>query len=109
MGAALGSVLRERGHEVVWASEGRSGETRARADTAGLRDVGTAADVAEASDVILSVCPPHAAEEVAGTVRGFSGLFVDANAVSPTTTRGVKKAAAAGRFVDGGIVGGPPF
>lgn len=109
MGAALGHVLRERGHDVVWASAGRSDETRERADAAGLRDLGTATAVADASDVILSVCPPHAAEDVASSVRGFPGLYVDANAVSPTTTRAVEAAVAAGRFVDGGIVGGPPF
>ncbi len=109
MGAALGDVLRKRGHEVVWASAGRSWETKARAEAARLRDVTTAEAVAEASDVILSVCPPHAAEDVGRSVQGFPGLFVDANAVSPATTRAVETAVAAGRFVDGGIVGGPPF
>lgn len=108
MGAALGRVLRERGHDVVWASAGRSAETTSRAEAAGLRDLATVEGVAGASDVILSVCPPHAAEDVGRSVRGFPGLFVDANAVSPTTTRAVETAVAAGRFVDGGIVGGPP-
>ena len=109
MGAALGRVLRERGHDVAWASAGRSRETRERADAAGLHDVGTAEALAKASDVILSVCPPHAAEDVGRSVQGFSGLFVDANAVSPTTTRAVESAVRARRFVDGGIVGGPPL
>ena len=27
MGAAIGDALRERGHDVLWASEGRSDET----------------------------------------------------------------------------------
>ena len=108
MGAALGRVLRQRGHDVVWASSARSQETRHRADAAGLRNVETAAALAEASGVILSVCPPHAAEDVARSVQGFPGLFADANAVSPATTRAVESAVAAGRFVDGGIVGGPP-
>ena len=47
MGAAVGAVLRERGHRVVWASEGRSEATRARAAEAGLEDVGSVAAVAE--------------------------------------------------------------
>ena len=39
MGAAIGDALRAGGHDVIWASEGRSEDTRARAT--GLRDVGT--------------------------------------------------------------------
>ncbi len=42
--------------------------------------------------------------------HGFRGLFVDANAVSPETTRRVAAIVegAGARFVDGGIVGPPP-
>jgi 3-hydroxyisobutyrate dehydrogenase-like beta-hydroxyacid dehydrogenase len=108
MGAALGRVLRERDHDVVWAASDRSAETRSRAELAGLRDVGTVDAVAHESDVLLSVCPPHAAEEVARSVSGFEGVFVDANAVSPVTTRAVAAAVESARFVDGGIVGSPP-
>lgn len=108
MGAALGHVLRRRGHDVVWPSAGRSPETLRRAEAAGLRDLGTIEAVAAASDVILSVCPPHAAEDVARSVAGFAGTFVDANAVSPATARAVAAAAEAARFVDGGIIGSPP-
>ena len=43
MGAALGAALVGNGHEVVWASAGRSDATRARAEAAGLVDVGTLA------------------------------------------------------------------
>ena len=42
-----------------------------------------------ASDVILSICPPHAAREVAGSVAGFEGIYVDANAIAPATARDV--------------------
>jgi 3-hydroxyisobutyrate dehydrogenase-like beta-hydroxyacid dehydrogenase len=108
MGAAIGRVLRESGYPVVWASAGRGPETAQRAEAAGLRDVGTVAAVAGDSDVILSVCPPHAAEEVARAVAGFDGIYVDANAVSPDTVRAVAAAAKAHSFVDGGIVGSPP-
>jgi 3-hydroxyisobutyrate dehydrogenase-like beta-hydroxyacid dehydrogenase len=108
MGAAIGRVLRESGYPVVWAAADRSTETAQRAEAAGLRDVGTVAGVADESDVILSVCPPHAAEEVASAIAGFDGIYVDANAVSPDTTRAVADAAKARSFVDGGIVGSPP-
>ena len=37
MGSALGEALRDNGHDVIWASEGRSDATRARA--APFRDV----------------------------------------------------------------------
>jgi len=105
MGAAMGNALRSVGHDVVWASDGRSDATRSRAE--GLRDVGTAAEVARAAEVVLSICPPHAALDVARSVGGFfSGTYVDANAISPARSREV--AALHGRFVDGGIVGGPP-
>ena len=105
MGAAVGAVLRGQGTRVVWASAGRSEETRARAEAADLEDVGSVAEVAR-SDVVFSICPPHAALEVARSLEGFGGVYVDANAVSPATAARV--AEVAGEFVDGGIVGAPP-
>jgi 3-hydroxyisobutyrate dehydrogenase-like beta-hydroxyacid dehydrogenase len=105
MGAAVGAVLRQQGHRVVWASEGRSAETLTRAEAAGLEDVSTVLTVAEA-DVVLSICPPHAALDVARSLGSFDGLYVDANAVSPATA--AKVADVVEQFVDGGIVGSPP-
>lgn len=104
MGAAVGAVLRGQGLRVVWASEGRSEETRARAEAAGLEDVGSVEEVAR-SDVVFSICPPHAALGVARSAA-FGGVYVDANAVSPATA--AKVAASVREFVDGGIVGPPP-
>jgi 3-hydroxyisobutyrate dehydrogenase-like beta-hydroxyacid dehydrogenase len=106
MGAAVGENLLLAGHHVLWASEGRSAETRERAELAGLEDVGTVEALARRSQVILSICPPHAALEVARSVAvaGFDGIYVDANAVSPATAREI-----GGRFVDGGIIGPPPL
>ena len=108
MGAALGRALRERGHDVLWASAGRSDGTARRADDAGLVDAGTVEDLAARSEVILSVCPPHAATEVAASVASASALFVDANAIAPATARGIAAERDAARFVDGGIIGPPP-
>jgi 3-hydroxyisobutyrate dehydrogenase-like beta-hydroxyacid dehydrogenase len=104
MGAAIGEALRDNGHDVLWASEGRSEETRARATS--LRDVGTLDALVAAAEVVLSVCPPHAALEVARATKGFAGTYVDANAVSPM--RAAEIGALHTRFVDGGIVGPPP-
>ncbi|MCY3591561.1 MAG: DUF1932 domain-containing protein [Acidobacteria bacterium] len=110
MGVTVGVALRDQ-VRVVWASEGRSRETRARAAGAGLEDLGTLAALTEAADAVLSVCPPHGALALAETVAatGFDGLYLDANAVSPSTALEIAGAAAAGgaRFVDGGIVGPP--
>jgi 3-hydroxyisobutyrate dehydrogenase-like beta-hydroxyacid dehydrogenase len=101
MGAAVGAAV---SGEVIWASAGRSGATHARA--ARFRDVGTVEALAAEADVIISICPPHAAVDVAEECSGFGGIYVDANAISPQRAREV--AALQPRFVDGGIVGGPP-
>jgi 3-hydroxyisobutyrate dehydrogenase-like beta-hydroxyacid dehydrogenase len=113
MGAALGAGLAARGHRVVWASAGRGAATRKRADECSLEDVGTLARVAQAADIVISVCPPHAVAELARAVAacGFGGIYVDANAVSPETTRALQRVVEAGgaSYVDAGIVGPPPL
>ena len=112
MGSVVGAAVRAGGARVLWSSAGRGSSTRTRALGAGLVDAGTLEAVVGASDLILSVCPPHAAVDVAREVAdlGFGGTFVDANAVSPATAREVgtiiEKTGAT--FVDGGIIGPPP-
>ena len=110
MGAALGAELRRAGCEVRWVSSGRSPASRERAAAAGLDDAGSLEQLVAGSDVVLSVCPPHAAVDVAAAVAatGFAGTFVDANAVAPVTARRIAEVAGPARFVDGGIVGPPP-
>lgn len=110
MGAAVGQCLTGAGYRVLWASEGRGPETAARARAAGLADVGTAAEMAERADVILSICPPHAALDAAWAVQGFDGRYVDANAISPATAREVALMVEEGgaTYIDGGIIGLPP-
>jgi 3-hydroxyisobutyrate dehydrogenase-like beta-hydroxyacid dehydrogenase len=110
MGAAVGQCLAGTGHTVLWASEARGAQTAARARAAGLADAGTPAEVAERADVIFSICPPHAALDVAWAVQGFGGLYVDANAISPSTAREVSLMVEEGgaTYVDGAIIGMPP-
>jgi 3-hydroxyisobutyrate dehydrogenase-like beta-hydroxyacid dehydrogenase len=110
MGAAVGKCLTGRGLDVLWASDGRSAETADRAKAADLTDAGTAAELAAQASVILSICPPHAAADVARSVHGFAGVYVDANAIAPGTARHIAEliAAGGGRYVDGGIIGPPP-
>jgi 3-hydroxyisobutyrate dehydrogenase-like beta-hydroxyacid dehydrogenase len=95
---------------VLWVSAGRSDATLARATDAGLEDAGSLAVLAERGEIVLSICPPHAALELAAALPPFDGVFVDANAIAPSTARHVGEAVSAhcARFVDGGIVGGPP-
>jgi 3-hydroxyisobutyrate dehydrogenase-like beta-hydroxyacid dehydrogenase len=110
MGATVAAELAARGHRVLWASAGRGPETARRAARARLQDVGTLAALTARSDVVLSVCPPHAALDLASAVERFSGLWVDANAISPGTASAVaaRIEAAGATFVDGAIVGPPP-
>lgn len=110
MGAAVGRCLTGGGHTVLWASDGRGDQTAARAEAAGLIDAGTPRKLAAEAAVIISVCPPHSALDVAWAVHGFTGLYLDANAISPGTAREVAELITAngGRYVDGGIIGPPP-
>jgi 3-hydroxyisobutyrate dehydrogenase-like beta-hydroxyacid dehydrogenase len=110
MGAAVGAALVQAGHTVWWASAARSERSAERAAAAGLLDAGSIDELSRQAEVILSVCPPHAATEVAGAVAGFRGLFVDSNAISPQTARAIGATIedAGGRYVDGGIIGPAP-
>ncbi|MBI2539710.1 MAG: NAD(P)-binding domain-containing protein, partial [Deltaproteobacteria bacterium] len=68
MGATIGAAAATSGARVVWVSRERSKATQERARQAGLVDVKNLAAAIRESDVILSVCPPHAALEVARSV-----------------------------------------
>ncbi len=107
MGAAVGAAFVACGHDVLWASTGRSSARRRRAEAAGLRAVADVATLAQACELILSICPPDAALAVARSVRGHAGIFVDANAVSPGAALSIANAAG-GRCADGSIIGPPP-
>jgi 3-hydroxyisobutyrate dehydrogenase-like beta-hydroxyacid dehydrogenase len=108
MGAAVGTQLVAAGRRCVWVPAGRGEATRARAEAAGL----VAAEFADltACEVILSVCPPAAALDVARQVArlGFTGVYVDANAISPRHSEEIATVLEGATVVDGGIVGPPP-
>ncbi len=111
MGAVVGQCLTSAGHTVLWASDGRGAQTADRAAAAGLTDAGTPRQVANRAQIILSICPPHAALDVAWAVHGFTGLYLDANAIAPGTAREVAQLIEGngGTYVDGGIIGPPPL
>jgi 3-hydroxyisobutyrate dehydrogenase-like beta-hydroxyacid dehydrogenase len=111
MGAAVGGSLIPLGHEVLWDPAGRSRATTGRALAAGLTGVSFDRLIARSS-VIFSICPPHAALDVARQVAatGYTGCYVDANAISVATAEQVSAivTGAGATYVDGGIVGAPP-
>lgn len=104
MGVTIGASCVD---DVMWCSSGRSDETRRRAADAGLGEVTTLEQLVARSDVIVSVCPPGEAVAVADEVAAldFDGIYVDANAIAPSTARSIGERF--DRFVDGGIVGPP--
>ncbi len=113
MGVSIAASAIHNGHQVFWASEGRSDTTRTRAAQHNLRDVESLANLCARCEIILSICPPHAAEQATQQViaEKFRGLYCDANAISPPRARhiGEMLSAAGIDFVDGGIIGGPAW
>jgi 3-hydroxyisobutyrate dehydrogenase-like beta-hydroxyacid dehydrogenase len=113
MGISVAASALQSGHQVCYASEGRSEATRARASEHHLHDLATLTELCQRCAIIISVCPPHAAEDVAQQVieHGFNGLYLDANAISPQKAIHIGEilASAGITFVDGGIIGGPAW
>ncbi|WP_163509949.1 NAD(P)-dependent oxidoreductase [Fodinicola acaciae] len=107
MGAAMAAIAVRNTEQLSWLSTDRSQATTKRAAAAGLTAVSKLDDIVEA-DIVLSICPPAYAEAVASEIAGagFSGLYVDANAISPQ--RAATIARKFDNFVDGAIVGPPP-
>ncbi len=113
MGISIAASAQNSGCEVYWASEGRRQQTCERAAKFGLRDSRTLASLCAECPIVISVCPPHAAESLANDVlaAGFTGVYVDANAIAPQRTIkiGQTMSAAGVSFVDGGIIGFPAW
>jgi len=114
MGGAVGKRLVDNGVTVLTSLEGRSEETRARAEAAGM----TAAkddDIARV-DFILSILPPGDALSLAQrfvpalTASNAKPVYVDCNAINPKTVDRVAAVIAptGSPFVDAGIIGQPP-
>jgi 3-hydroxyisobutyrate dehydrogenase-like beta-hydroxyacid dehydrogenase len=113
MGISVAATAVNSDQEVYWVSQGRSEQTIRRAQKFNLNDAGTLANLCKTCTVLISVCPPHAAEDVAAQIlaNSYKGLYVDANAISPqrVKTIGKKVADAGAAFVDGGIIGLPAW
>ena len=113
MGISIAASALMSGHNVYWLSQGRSDKTRSRAKNHRLKEIRSLLQFSQVCEVIISICPPHAAEEIAWSVNeaGFKGLYMDANAISPQRAIKIGKMLEASRvhFVDGGIIGGPAW
>ncbi|MFD4786248.1 DUF1932 domain-containing protein [Streptomyces sp. NPDC058459] len=110
MGAAVGAQLRAVGVRVLWCPAGRGTATRKRAADAGLEAVVDLGELVAQCSVLLSICPPAAAEDVARRVGdyGFRGIYVEGNAVTPARVRRIATALPAAQVLDGSVIGSPP-
>ena len=108
MGVSVGAALLSCGNEVYYLPAGRSDATLARARGAGFAACSSLAELVAGVDMIVSICPPHAALALAEDVMAaqFTGVFVDANAISPASARLLHERVGV-NFVDGAIIGPP--
>ncbi|WP_406422431.1 DUF1932 domain-containing protein [Streptomyces sp. NBC_00873] len=111
MGAAVAAQAVKAGHEVLWVPEGRSDATHGRAKEVGATACDSLDEALERSEIVLSICPPQAAEDVATMVadHAFAGVYVDANAINPQRMQRIAEEIRPGAIVlDGAIFGPPP-
>ena len=116
MGGAVGRRLAENGVEVRTLLGGRSADSVARANKAGMVAVRDEMELLAGARYFLSILPPGEAlglaQRLAPTLAALAEkpLYLDCNAVSPQTVRKIAAVLAptGTPFVDAGIIGGPP-
>ncbi|KAG2125966.1 6-phosphogluconate dehydrogenase C-terminal domain-like protein [Suillus clintonianus] len=119
MGSAVAKRLVSFGCTVYTNLDGRSEATRKRAQDAGMINV-SINELVLKSDWILSILPPRDAVSFAEKIQDAAAkhgsafpsprTFVDCNAVNPETVKRIAAlfAGTSVKFVDAGIIGGPP-
>ena len=114
MGFHWARLLTGKNVEVLTFDKNRSQVTRQRAVNAGVTSVPSMAELASASDLIVSLVVPTAAKKVAAELASaLSGIekkslyFLDANAISPMTAKEIQSTLASlpVTFIDGCIIG----
>ena len=116
MGAAVGNRLRENGARVITTLAGRSAASVERVHRARLEVVDDDGRLARDAEFILSIVPPGQAAAVADRYRdpiahaARKPVFVECNAISPASVSALARTLAGSgcRFIDAGIIGGPP-
>ena len=113
MGVSIAASAMNNGNQVYWVSHNRSEKTRLRAQKHNLTEVDTLLRLCHSSEIIFSVCPPHAAEDVAKevVVQCYKGYYLDANAISPQRAVRIGQMMESNdiHFINGGIIGGPAW
>ncbi|MEV7617052.1 DUF1932 domain-containing protein [Streptomyces sp. NPDC089799] len=112
MGAAVAACAAANAAAVLWCEAGRSSVSAARAEQFGLTPVSTLSALLDCSDIVISLCPPSAAEYLARDVarHGFAGVYVEANAINPERAQRITALLEPdATVVDGGVVGSPPI
>ena len=107
MGITVARSLQDSGHKVGWVAANRSAQTRDRAK--GLIAFDSLDEISAWADALISICPPHGAVALAQQVHAtaFGGLYIDANALAPSTSLQIGEIMGLGAYVDGGIIGPP--
>ncbi|MFF7975827.1 DUF1932 domain-containing protein [Streptomyces sp. NPDC007905] len=111
MGASVAACAATNAAEVLWCEAGRSQASAARAAQFRLKAVASLPELLQRSDVVISLCPPAAAEDLARDVAAheFAGVYVEANAINPTRVQRIATLLEPdATVVDGGVVGSPP-
>jgi putative dehydrogenase len=116
MGSGVGKRLSESGAEVRTLLSGRSAASAERARAAGMQAAASEREMLDGAGFFLSILPPGEAESLARQLAPALAalvkkpVYVDCNAISPQTAERVAAiiAPTGAKFVDGGIIGGPP-
>ncbi|MFI1621825.1 DUF1932 domain-containing protein [Streptomyces lydicus] len=111
MGAAVAGCAAANAAEVLWCEAARSTASAARAEQFGLTPVPTLPELLDRSDIVISLCPPAAAEDLARDVaeHRLTGVYLEANAINPERVQRIEELLGPdATVVDGGVVGSPP-
>lgn len=114
MGAAVGRRLHECGARVLTSLGGRTAASVDRVRGAALEIVDDDDSVVRHADFVLSIVPPGVAAEVAERMRvplqrtQSLAIYVECNAIAPATAIRIAGLMGRTKFIDAGIIGGPP-
>ncbi|KAF1941540.1 6-phosphogluconate dehydrogenase C-terminal domain-like protein [Clathrospora elynae] len=123
MGLGIASLLQSHNYRVITNVSDRSKATQDRAASAGIISFSDDEILVRRADYVLSIVPPRDAVATAKRVQKAAILrrpgngrdnlyYLDLNAISPATVKSIERVFAECsqgiRFVDGGIIGGPP-